>query len=94
MRAQEHKLTADVTAAYLTIQADVQSVALNGTNAQTASEALRLSEERYKVGLNTIVDLIQARSDHTRAENDRIAAIFVFHRDFAALESAIGRPLR
>ena len=94
VRAQELKLTADVTAAYLTLQADVQSVALNGTNALTAREALRLSEERYKVGLNTIVDLIQARADFTRAENDRIAAIFLFHRDFAALESAIGRPLR
>ena len=94
VRAQELKLTADVTAAYLTLQADVQSVALNGTNAQTAREALRLSEERYKVGLNTIVDLIQSRADYNRAENDRIAAIFVFHRDFAALESAIGRPLR
>ncbi|MBI2796831.1 MAG: TolC family protein [Gemmatimonadetes bacterium] len=94
VRALELKLTADVTAAYLTLQTDVQSVNLNGQNAQTAREALNLSEQRYRVGLNTLVDLIQARADYARAENDRIAAIFQFHRDFAALESAIGRPLR
>ena len=94
VRAQELKLTADVTAAYLTLQTDVQLVDLNGRNAQTAREALNLSEQRYRVGLNTLVDLIQARADYARAENDRIAAIFQFHKDFAALESAIGRPLR
>lgn len=94
VRAQELRLTADVTAAYLTLQTDAQSVALNTTNAQTAREALALAGERFRVGLANIVEVIQARADFERAESDRITSIFQFHRDFAALEQAAGRPLR
>ncbi|MBI3791604.1 MAG: TolC family protein, partial [Gemmatimonadetes bacterium] len=94
VRAQELKLTADVTAAYLTLQTDAQSVTLNTRNASTAREALTLAEQRYRVGLNSLVEVIQARADFERAENDRITAIFQFHRDYAALEQAAGHPLR
>ena len=94
VRAQELRLTADVTAAYLTLQTDNQSVTLNTRNALTAREALLLAEQRYRVGLNSQVEVIQARADFERAESDRITSIFQFHRDLAALEAAAGRPLR
>lgn len=94
VRAGELKLTADLTAAYLTLQTDAQSVTLNTRNALTAREALQLAEQRYRVGLNTLVEVIQARADFERAESDRITSIFQFHRDYAALEQAAGRPLR
>ena len=94
VRAQELRLTADLTAAYLTLQTDAQSVTLNTRNAQTAREALTLAEQRYRVGLNSLVEVIQSRADFERAESDRITSIFQFHRDFAALELAAGRPLR
>lgn len=93
-RAEELKLTADVTAAYLTIQTDLQSVDLNAKNALTAREALQLAEQRYRVGLSSIVEVIQARADFELAENNRINSVYQFHRDFATLESAVGRPLR
>ena len=93
-RAEELKLTADVTAAYLTIQTDLQSVELNAKNALTAREALQLAEQRYRVGLSSIVEVIQARADFELAENNRINSVYQFHRDFATLESAVGRPLR
>ena len=34
------------------------------------------------------------RASFERAENDRINAIYDYHKAFAALESAVGRPLR
>jgi len=37
---------------------------------------------------------VQARADFERAESDRINAIYEFHRAYAALENAVGRPLR
>ncbi len=94
VRAQELRLTADVTAAYLTLQTDAQSVTLNTRNAQAAREALTLAEQRFRVGLNSLVEVIQSRADFERAESDRITSIFQFHRDFVALEQAAGRPLR
>ena len=53
-----------------------------------------LAQERFRVGANTFVDVVQARADFQRAESDRINAIYEFHRAYATLESAVGRPLR
>ena len=65
---------------------------LQEQNRTAAREALALAQERYRVGANTFVDVTQARADYERAETDRINAIYEFHKAFAALESAVGRP--
>jgi len=94
VRTQELALTAGVSAAYLTLVTAKRAADLQTVNAATAREALRLAEERYRVGANTFVDVTQARAEYERAETDRISAIFEYHRAFASLESAVGRPLR
>jgi outer membrane protein len=94
LRAQQLKMNADVQAAYVTLLADYQALKLQESNSVAAREALQLAEERYRVGLNSLVDLQQARSDYETAEAGRIDAVFEFHRAFAALESAVGRSLR
>ncbi|HEX6630363.1 MAG TPA: TolC family protein, partial [Gemmatimonadaceae bacterium] len=93
-RAQELQLTADVSAAYLTLTADYQAVQLQEQNARTARQALALAQERYRVGASNFVELSQARDAYSRAEADRINAIYEFHRAYAALEGAVGRSLR
>lgn len=93
-RAQELQNTADVTAAYLTLQAARQSVTLQEQNAATAREALQLAQERYRVGANSFIDVAQARDEYAQATTNHINAIYEFHRAFAALENAVGRPLR
>jgi len=94
LRELELRLTADVTSAYRNLTTAYQTVRLQEQNAQTAREALALAQERFRVGANTFVDVTQARSDYERAETDRINAIYDFHKAFAALEGAVGRPLR
>ena len=94
IRAQELQLTADVTAGYLSLQAALRAAELQTQNAATALEALTLAQERYRVGANTFVDVQQARADYERAETDRITAVYDYHRAFATLEAAVGRPLR
>ncbi len=94
VRRQELALTANVTSARVTLQAAFETSELQARNAATAREALQLSEERYRVGANTFVDLTTARGEYERAETDRIDAIYEFHRAFAALEAAVGRSLR
>ncbi len=93
-RQEELRVSADVTAAYLTLTAQRQAVELQEENAVTARTALSLAEERYRVGAINLVELIQARTDFERAETDRISAIYDFQRAFTSLEAAIGRPLR
>lgn len=94
VRRQELQLTADVTSAFVSLQAAYRAAELQARNATTAREALQLAEERYRVGASTFVDLTTARAEYERAETDRIDAVYEYHRAYAALENAVGRTLR
>ncbi|MBM3906769.1 MAG: TolC family protein [Gemmatimonadetes bacterium] len=94
VRRQELQLAADVTATWTSLQAAYRTVGLQEQNAAAAQEALTLAQARYRVGVSSFVELVQARNDYERASTDRIAAIYDYHRAWAALENAVGRPLR
>jgi outer membrane protein len=94
VRAKDLALTADVTQAYLTLMTGTQTVALQEQNATKAKEELAYAEERYKVGISTFLDVITSRGTYEQALIDRVNAIYDYHKAFAALENAVGRPLR
>jgi len=94
VRSKELALTADVTAAYLTLSTAEKTVALQEQNAAKAKQELKLVQDRYRIGATTFVDLTEARATYERAESDRITAVYDYHKAFAALESAVGHPLR
>ncbi len=94
VRKQELQMAADVTSAWTSLQAAYRTVGLQEQNAAAAQEALTLAQERYRVGASTFVELVQARNEYERASTDRIAAVYDYHRAWAALENAVGRPLR
>src|SRR5258705_1813740 len=94
VRARELALTADVTAAYLTVTTAEKTVALQEQNAANAKQELKLVQDRYKIGATTFVDLTEARATYERAESERITSMHDYHKAFAALESAVGHPLR
>ena len=93
-RARELALTADVTAAYLTVESAQRSATLQEQNAAKARDELRLAQDRYRLGAATFLDLMDSQNAYARAESDRIRAVYEYHRAFAALESAVGRSLR
>ena len=94
VKAQQLRVSADVSAAFLSLTTAQQTVQLQETNVRTARTALALAQERYRVGAINLVDLVQARGNFERAETDRINAIYDVQRQFTALEAAVGRPLR
>jgi outer membrane protein len=94
VRQQELAAQQSVRVAYLNLDAARQTVAIQEQNGALAREALLLAETRYRVGQATFLDVANARGDFARAENDRITAVYDFHRAFAALEQAVGRRLR
>ena len=94
VRSKELALTADVTAAYLTVVTAEKTVTLQEQNAAKARQELKLVQDRYRIGATTYVDLTEARATYERAESDRINAIYDYHKAFAALESAVGHSLR
>ncbi len=94
VRQQELAAQQAVRTAYLNLDAAQQTVAIQEANGKLAREALLLAETRYRVGQATFLDVADARAVFARAENDRITAVYDFHRAFAALELAVGRRLR
>jgi len=94
VRQQELAAQQSVRISYLNLDAARQTVTIQEQNGALAREALLLAETRYRVGQATFLDVANARADFSRAENDRITAVYDFHRAFAALEQAVGRRLR
>jgi outer membrane protein len=94
VRAKDLALTADVTQAYLTLMTSVKTVQLQQQNATKAQEELAFAEERYKVGAATFLDVTTSRGTYEQALIDRVNSVYDFHKAFAALENAVGRPLR
>jgi outer membrane protein len=93
-RAQELALTANVTSAYLSLTTAQKTAALQQENAAKAREELALAEARYQVGAASSLDVTDAVASFERAETDRINAVYSYQTAFAALEAAVGRPLR
>ena len=94
VRARELQTIADVTQAYRNLQTAIRTNQLQEVNAQRAREELSFAEERYRVGAATFLDVTTSRGTFEQAQIDRLNAIFEYHRAFAALENAVGRPLR
>jgi outer membrane protein len=84
----------NVSQAYYGLIAAYQAIGIQETNRVAAQEQLRLATERYRVGSGTFFELLDAQVAEQRAQADYINAIYAYHRTIAALEAAVGRPLR
>lgn len=94
VRRAELALNTTVTSNLKQLQLDYQTVQLRIRAAATAKEALDVAQERYRVGATAYLDLSTALDTYQNAQNQTLIAIYTYHRDFAALEAAVGRPLR
>jgi outer membrane protein len=94
VRQRSLQTTSEVTQAYLNLVTAARTVALQEQNAQKAREELQFAEERYRVGASTFLEVTTSRSTFEQAQLDRVNSIYEYHKAFAALESAVGRPLR
>lgn len=95
-RAEDQRLVVrtNVSQAYYGLIAAYQAIGIQESSRVAAQEQLRLATERYRVGSGTFFELLDAQVAEQRAEADYINAIYAYHRTIAALEAAVGRPLR
>ncbi len=79
----------------LTSSLDVarQQVTLLRQTLQAAEEALRVQQERYRVGASTILDLITSQAARVQAEFNLIGARYDYQIALAQLEALVGREL-
>jgi outer membrane protein len=94
IRRGELYLRAGVTAAYLALVSAYQTIGIQANNKVASAEALSLATQRYRVGNGTFLELLDARVTAEQAEASYVGAVYDYHKAYAALENAVGRPLR
>lgn len=94
IREQELALRADIGSQLVTVQAAYQSALIEERNQVLAQEQLRLAQERYRLGLDDFIQLVEAETVMAQADRERIAAIFAYHDALAQLEATVGGTLR
>jgi outer membrane protein TolC len=93
-RATELALRRDLDQALGTIEAAVASIGLAEQTVELSREDLRVSQERYRLGLATILDLQAAQITLLQAEIDLIRRRFDYQLGLARLEALLGTDLR
>lgn len=94
LRAEELRLRAEVATAVQNVETSRQVVSLQERIRGTASEELRLAQERFRLGLASSIEVADAQANLSQAERDEINARYEFQRTITALESLIGNSLR
>jgi outer membrane protein TolC len=82
-----------MTARLAELSAAQTRIEITQTSVVAATEDLRVQQERYRLGLGTIVELLSAQESLNQAEVDAVNARFDFLRARAQIEALIGRPL-
>jgi len=94
LRAGALEVRAQVNTRFLAVRTAYQAIAVQEQSREAAREQLRLAQDRYRLGSGTSLELSDAQNAVQRAEGDYVNAVYAYHRALAALEAAVGRPLR
>jgi len=68
-------------------------ITIVGTNVAAATEALRVTQERYRLGAGTLLDLLTAQANMTQAEVNQVSARYNYLIGRAQVEALVGHPL-
>ena len=79
--------------AILNSRASISSIDASERGVESAEEDLRLSQERYRQGLGTVLELLEAQVNLTRARNSLVNSLTGLKISEAALDRARGAPL-
>lgn len=93
-RAEELRLRTAVTQAFDNLSAAYEVVQLEGRNRSLAEEQLQMQQRRYALGAAALLELLDAQTSLTTADQAYLNAVYDFHWSLIRLEAAVGRPLR
>jgi outer membrane protein TolC len=84
---------ANLTQRTTELEAARLSIEITARSLDAAREDLRVQQERYRLGVSTILDVLTTTEALTQAEVDLVNARFNYLRAKAAIEAIIGRSL-
>ncbi|MBK7594709.1 MAG: TolC family protein [Gemmatimonadetes bacterium] len=70
-----------------------EAIEVAKASVQASEENLRVGEQRYRLGVSTIVELMQIQEQLTQAQVNEVQARFTYLRTKAQIESIVGRRL-
>lgn len=94
VRGQALFVRTQVTSRMLAVNATYEAIGVATANRVAANDQLRLAQDRYRLGNGTALELSDAEGAVQRAEGTYVDAVYAYHKAVAALEEAVGRPLR
>ncbi len=93
-RAEELRLRTAVTGAYDNLVSAYLVVQAEERNRALSEEQLQLQQRRYALGAAGLLELLDAQTGLSTAEQAYLNAVYDFHYNLIALEAAVGQPLR
>lgn len=93
-RAEELRLRTAVTTAYDALTTAFNVVQVEERNREVAAEQLELSRQRYALGADNFLVLLDAERTMAEGERAYLDGLYSFHIELANLENAVGQPLR
>jgi outer membrane protein len=90
LRDLQNRVARDVRTAWLNANSAYQRLALTDQLLKQATDALDLAQERYKLGLSSIIELSQAQLNETQAELASASAKFDYETQLSALKYQVG----
>ena len=90
---ERRAVEAELTARLAELDAAQAQIEITLTSVAAATEDLRVQQERYRLGVSTIVDVLTSQEALNQAEVDVVVARFDYLRAKAQLEALIGRSL-
>lgn len=84
-----NQIRLDVESSYAQLLSNRENIQTTETAVIQAREALRLARLRFQAGVGTQTDVINAETDLTRSEGNRVNAILGYNRALASLRRAV-----
>ena len=93
-RGEELRLRTEVTSAYDALTTAYNVVQVEERNREVAAEQLELSRQRYTLGADNFLILLDAERTMAEGERAYLDSLYAFHLELANLENAVGQRLR
>jgi len=87
------QLGADLTQQLAALFTAYAQIGITGTNVVAATEARRVTQERYRLGAGTLLDLLTAEANLTQAEVNQVQARYNYLIARAQVEAVVGHAL-
>ena len=83
----------DVESAYLNLRAAEQTISSTKVAVEEGQESFRIASLRYRAGVGSNLDVLDAETSLTMARNNYVQALYNYNIYVATLERAVGVPL-